>query len=94
MEILATITEKGQVTVPVEVRRRLGLGTREKVAFVVLDDGRVEVRRPTFPTVRSLIGVAGKLPRPMVWSEMREIAQEDAALAKMAADQADATTGR
>jgi AbrB family looped-hinge helix DNA binding protein len=94
LEILATVTEKGQVTIPADVRRKLGIGTREKVAFVVTDDGRVEVRRPTFPTVRSMIGIAGKLPKPMDWNEMRQIAHEDAGLAKMEAREADAATGR
>lgn len=33
-EIPSTISGKGQVTVPAEVRRLLGVGTKEKVAFV------------------------------------------------------------
>ena len=30
-----TITKKGQVTIPVEIRRALGVGPHDKVAFVV-----------------------------------------------------------
>ncbi|MBI2887745.1 MAG: hypothetical protein HYY02_11115 [Chloroflexi bacterium] len=33
-EILATITSKGQITIPAEVRRHLGVAKRSKVAFV------------------------------------------------------------
>ena len=94
LEILATITEKGQVTVPVEVRRKLRhrhtgedrVRRRRRRACRV-------IRRPV-PTVRWMIGVAGKLPRPMEWAEMREIAHEDAALAKLGANQGDASTRR
>ena len=32
------ITTKGQVTIPVEVRRRLGVAPHDTVAFVVTDD--------------------------------------------------------
>lgn len=92
-ELLAVVTEKGQVTIPVDIRRKLGIGPREKIAFVVADDGRVEIRRPTFPTIQSLVGIAGKLPRPMEWSEMLEIAHEDAASARVG-DDMHAPTGR
>jgi antitoxin PrlF len=35
----ATMTAKGQVTVPVEVRRQLGLKPNEKIAFTIEDGG-------------------------------------------------------
>ncbi len=38
-EIISSITSKGQVTIPLEVRRRLGVGTPDKVAFVLEDEG-------------------------------------------------------
>ncbi|MBI2864482.1 MAG: type II toxin-antitoxin system PrlF family antitoxin [Chloroflexi bacterium] len=34
-EILSTITSKGQVTIPAEVRRHLGVNTHDKIAFVI-----------------------------------------------------------
>ena len=37
-EILASVTAKGQVTIPVEIRRLLGVSPHDKVAFVVEDD--------------------------------------------------------
>ncbi len=45
-ELLSTDTTKGQVTIPVEVRRLLGVAPRDKVAFVV-EDGHVRVARRT-----------------------------------------------
>jgi antitoxin PrlF len=78
-EIVSTITSKGQVTIPREVRRHLGLQDGDKLSFVLKDDGSVAVHVPTYPTVASLAGAAGSLPEPKSWKEMREIAREDAA---------------
>ncbi|MGH2561118.1 MAG: type II toxin-antitoxin system PrlF family antitoxin, partial [Thermomicrobiales bacterium] len=47
-EIVSTITSKGQVTIPVEVRRHLGVGTTDKVTFVIEDDGKVELRQARY----------------------------------------------
>jgi AbrB family looped-hinge helix DNA binding protein len=76
-EFVATISSKGQVTIPVEIRKRLGLNAGRKLAFVVDDEGRVSLRPPTYPTIASLAGAAGKLPKPMTWEEMRQIARDD-----------------
>jgi antitoxin PrlF len=76
-EIVSTITSKGQVTIPVEIRKKLGLGSGAKIAFVVDDDGSISLRPPTYPTIASLAGAAGKLDEPMTWEEMRRIAIED-----------------
>ena len=78
-ELLATVTSKGQVTVPAPVRRHLGLEPSDKIAFVIEPDGTVRVRAPRFPTLDSLRGAAGSLKRPMPWRKMREIAREDRA---------------
>lgn len=40
----STMTSKGQVTIPVELRKRLGLHPGDQVAFVV-EDGRVHLMR-------------------------------------------------
>ncbi len=34
----SSLTRKGQVTIPAEIRRRLGLSTGDRVAFVVSED--------------------------------------------------------
>lgn len=76
-EITAKLTSKGQVTVPVEVRRHLGVSPKDRVAFVIGDDGTVQVRPTKYPTLESLSGAAGTLPKPMEWREMLEIAREE-----------------
>jgi antitoxin PrlF len=76
-EIVSKITSKGQVTIPVEIRKQLGLDTGTKIAFVVDEDGTVTLRPLTYPTIASLAGAAGKLDKPMSWDEMRRIAYED-----------------
>ena len=37
MRALATMTSKGQVTIPKEIRQRLGLNKGDRIAFVVED---------------------------------------------------------
>jgi AbrB family looped-hinge helix DNA binding protein len=86
-EIVSTITSKGQITVPAEVRRRLGLTAGDKMAFVMEDDGTVRVRPLAYPTIASLRGAAGRLARPLSWNEMREIAREDYLATEYPADE-------
>jgi AbrB family looped-hinge helix DNA binding protein len=76
-EIVSTLTSKGQVTVPVEIRRHLGVRQGDKLSFVIEDDGTVELKVPKYPTVASLAGAAGTLDRPMSWDQVRELARED-----------------
>jgi antitoxin PrlF len=77
-EIPSTITSKGQVTIPAEVRKHLGLKQGDKVAFVLDDAGKVELKAPKYPTVASLAGAAGTLSKPRNIEEMLAIAREDA----------------
>jgi AbrB family looped-hinge helix DNA binding protein len=37
--ILATVRKKGQITIPLEIRRKLGLEEGSVVAFVMTEDG-------------------------------------------------------
>jgi AbrB family looped-hinge helix DNA binding protein len=45
--ILASVTERGQVTIPAEVRKALGITARDKVDFVI-EDGEVRLKRPKY----------------------------------------------
>ena len=56
----ATITSKGQVTIPKEIRDALGLDAGTKVEFVLEDDGSVRVR-PKEPPVDRLRGIRDQL---------------------------------
>jgi AbrB family looped-hinge helix DNA binding protein len=76
-EIISTITSKGQVTIPAEVRRHLGVGEHGKITFVIDDDGEVRLSVPEYPTIESLRGVAGSLAKPLSWQQMKEIAHDD-----------------
>lgn len=42
--MLATVTDKGQVTVPKEIRDRLGIGPGSKLDFQIEPDGTLRVR--------------------------------------------------
>ncbi len=76
-EITATITSKGQVTIPAEVRRHLGIKTHDKITFITDDEGEVRLSTPRYADIASLRGAAGSLPTPLSWQEMRTIARED-----------------
>jgi len=60
----ATITSKGQVTIPRKVREHLRLGAGDKVDFVIEVDGSVLVR-PLAGSVRELFGFLRR-PGPAV----------------------------
>lgn len=85
-EIVSTVTSKGQVTLPAEVRRHLGIKTNDKITFVIDEHGGVQVRAARYPTIASLRGAAGSLKEPLTWEEMREIAREDRLRSKHADD--------
>ena len=43
----SSLTSKGQTTIPLEVRRKLGLKPGDKIDFVIEDNGRVSLRPAT-----------------------------------------------
>jgi antitoxin PrlF len=55
-----TMTAKGQVTVPQEIRDRLGLKSGDKITFTMLSNGTVVMR----PKTRRLADLASSLTRP------------------------------
>lgn len=52
----STVTSKGQITIPLEVRQHLGLKPGSRVNFVRTDDGSYELV-PATGTVSALKGV-------------------------------------
>ena len=56
----ATVTTKGQVTIPKEVREHLGVETGDRLSFVVQADGSVMVK----PLTRHVRDLGGLLRRP------------------------------
>ena len=58
---LATVQERGQVTIPVEIRRYLGLEKGDMVAFVVIEDG--VLLKPQRPIAADELAQLGKILR-------------------------------
>ncbi len=76
-EIWASVTERGQVTIPAEVRKALGIGKREKVIFSI-EDGVVVLKKPRF-TIATAAGSITPLRRPEDWdARIREAKDERA----------------
>lgn len=67
-EFKATLSSKGQVVIPAEARRRLGLSQGSVIRFQIAEDG---VRLlPAALDVRSLKGRVAPRPRPVSVEEM------------------------
>ncbi len=81
-EIVSTVSSKGQVTIPVQVRRHLGVDINDKVAFVIEKDGNVIMKHASYPDIASLLGAAGSLKDPVNWEIINKIRQEERNLLK------------
>jgi AbrB family looped-hinge helix DNA binding protein len=73
----ATVTSKGQVTVPKEVRERLGMRAGGKLRFVLEADGRVAMA-PADLSVQRLFGMLGKPRRSATLEQMDEAVRQGA----------------
>lgn len=58
--MLATLTSKGQVTIPKQARDTLNLDAGDRVEFIIDDDGRLFI----LPVTRSIKTLKGMLPKP------------------------------
>jgi antitoxin PrlF len=69
--IKSTITSKGQITVPKEIRDFLGVGESDKLAFTPSKDGKV-ILSVLRPSAKSLFGMlrSHKRARPVSLEEM------------------------
>ncbi|MHB8575326.1 MAG: AbrB/MazE/SpoVT family DNA-binding domain-containing protein [Dehalococcoidia bacterium] len=76
-EFVTTLTERGQITVPAEVRRLLGVGPRDKLAFRIEGDD-VRLAPVSFPLETAYLSVP-PLAQPLDDAEMMRIAREDRA---------------
>jgi AbrB family looped-hinge helix DNA binding protein len=65
----ATLTSKGQITIPKEVREVLHVDTGDRVQFLVREDGVVELR-PQTVDLRDLYGLLAKPRRPVTVEDM------------------------
>jgi antitoxin PrlF len=70
----ATLTSKGQLTLPRDVRAALGVGPGDRVDFVRMEDGNFAVL-PATHSVKKLKGIIA-LPKPVSLDDMdKAIAQ-------------------
>lgn len=68
----ATLTSKGQITVPAVVRAAMGVGVGDRVEFVELAPGRYEFIAAT-RSVTALKGMFGKPARPVTIEAMNAV---------------------
>ncbi len=74
-EATGVVTRKGQVTIPVHIRRVLGIKPNDRVAFRE-EDGKVYLA-PVKETLESTFGAVAPLRRPEDWQARRDEAIED-----------------
>lgn len=56
----ATVTSKGQITIPSDVRRSMGLAAGKRVVFTPMGDGSTVMRAKT----KSVLELRGSLGKP------------------------------
>ena len=74
----ATMTSKGQITIPVEIRTALGLGPGDKIDFFEAEKGQYVIR-PRTASIRDLEGCIPKLDYVPSIEEINEAILDGAA---------------
>lgn len=74
----ATVTSKGQITIPKEVRDALGLDTGHRVSFVLRENGVVEMH-PENVDLMSLSGIFKPAVKGVTIADMKEAVRKGAA---------------
>ena len=77
-EYVTTITQRGQVTIPAEVRRLLGAKPRDKIAFRV--EGDTVRLVPVEFTLEQVFGSVTPLQRPEDFDELSRRAKDEKAM--------------
>ena|ERR1035437_6072768 len=67
----ATMTSKGQITIPIQVRKALGLDTGDKIDFVEMERGGFALM-PRTGSIRDLEGCIPKLDHVVTIEEMNQ----------------------
>jgi len=88
----ATVTSKGQITLPVELRRRLKLKAGDKIDFFEFEDGRYGMQ-PKTGSITDLKGILQKLGcAPLGYAPTVEEMNEDIAGGVAESDKATLST--
>jgi antitoxin PrlF len=78
----ATVTSKGQVTIPLAVRNKLGLGAGDRMEFIFNDEtGRYEIV-PANSSVTALKGIIRKPAEPVSIEDINLSISEQGASAR------------
>ena len=73
-EITTTVTQRGQVTIPAEVRKLLGVKPRDKVTFTI-EDGEVHLA-PASYSLESVYGSVKPSRKPEDFEQVSRVAKE------------------
>ena len=66
----ATVTSKGQITIPRDIRGKLNLHAGDKISFITDEKGKVYFL-PTTRSITTLKGIVPKPDKPVTAEEMK-----------------------
>lgn len=75
--MIATITSKGQITLPVSVRRALKIKTGDKLDLIVTEDGEIR-GKPISSSLSTLAEILPPAKRKLSLKEMDAAIEEEA----------------
>jgi AbrB family looped-hinge helix DNA binding protein len=73
---IATLTSKGQITIPVEVRKKLRLRPGDRIDFILEEGGGVRLKAHKRPLTELLGSLKGVGRRPLTVEQTREAVLE------------------
>lgn len=76
-EYTITLSSKGQLTLPAEVRRELDMEQGTRLRLIVHDDGTVELAKPRFTRIAEVAGIGKGRQVPGSPADMRDVAHEE-----------------
>ena len=79
---ISTITAKGQITIPAEVRRALGVDVGDRVSFEETEPGKFVLAPVARKSVDILKGMFGKSKQTISIQKMNEVIAKRGASAK------------
>ena len=72
----ATVTSKGQITVPMQIRMHLQVGKGDRIEFLIGSDGQVTLM-PATADVKKLKGMVGKPDKPVTVGDMNRVIEAE-----------------
>ena len=74
-----SVTSKGQVTIPAEIREHLGIKPKDKVRFIADEDGTVRLAPVKTSSISELFGSVKPLKKPEDFRTLRREFEEGVA---------------